>query len=427
MATSPVVTVRTWGPDAYEERVGVESLRERDPARPIWVDVSGLSDRAAIAEIGTAFGLHSLSLEDVLDASKRPKAEQYETYTFVVLQALSLEEGVRTRVLGLCFGDGFVVTFREPEMDWLEPVPHRLRHARGRLRVGVDYLAYAIVDTFVDRYFPVLEELDDRLAALEDEVLEARTTDPIGLTRHARRDVRAIRHVIRATGDALSALLHDDARDVSDDVRMYLRSCQDHVRALQELVEASREAASALLETYLSAVTMRTNEVMKVLTVIATIFIPLTFITGIYGMNFDPATSPMNMPETEWYWGYPFALGLMVATAALFVIYMWRRGFVQSAGTRSRQRAATGAGVPESLGGSPAGRQRQPPSVAAGRSARAIGPSACDFSNSSSSTECRASAISVAPFIASPLLRPSSAVVTSTSISSLQSGSSRER
>jgi magnesium transporter len=347
--TAPVITVRTWDRDTLEERVdpGLDSLRARDPSRPIWVDVVGLSDTDAITRIGEVFGLHALSLEDVLDPIQRPKTEQYEHYTFVVLQALTLEPRARAHPLGLCFGENFLVTFREAGVDWLDPVRQRLRKARGRMRQGVDYLAYAIVDTVVDHYFPVLEDLDDRVAALEDDVLVARSFDLIGLARRARRDVRTIRHVIRATGDAVTGLLHEDA-PVTDETRVYLRDCHDHVHQLQELVEGTREAASTLLDTYVSTITMRTNEVMKVLTVIATIFIPLTFITGVYGMNFQPSASPLNMPELHWYWGYPFALGLMVATAAVFVVYAWRRGFLG----RGMLRAGTARGARASRAGS---------------------------------------------------------------------------
>jgi magnesium transporter len=327
----PRVIVRAWDAETLEERelLDLGALSKPDRTRPMWLDVVGLSDADAIARIGQAFGFHALSLEDVIDPTQRPKAERYEAYTFVMLQALSLDEDVRAHPLGLFFGEGFVVTFREPGPDPLEPVRRRLMQARGRLRgPNVEYLAYAIVDTVVDHIFPVLEQLDDRIAALEDAVLEARTTDPIGLARRARHDVQMIRHVIRPTRDAVAVLAREDG-GISAETRVYLRDCYDHVVQLSELAEASREAAVELLDTYVSTVTMRTNEVMKALTVVATIFIPLTFIAGVYGMNFDVHRSPYNMPELRWTLGYPFALSLMVVTAALFLVQMRRRGWLE--------------------------------------------------------------------------------------------------
>lgn len=336
----PGITVRTWDAESLNESVvaTLDTLAERDPARSVWVDVVGLSDATAIASIGEAFGLHALSIEDVLDPSQRAKVERYEGYTFVVLQALTLVDEARVHPIGLFFGERFVLTFQEPGFDCLGPVRARLRNVHGGLRRrGVDYLAYTIVDTVVDHYFPVLDDLDDRLVALEDEMLQAKTADPIGLARGSRRDVQKIRHVLRPMREAVAELLHGDADEISQDTRLYLRDCYDHVLQLQEGADASRDAAGGLLETYVSSVSLRTNEVMKVLTVIATIFIPLTFITGVYGMNFDGSRSPLNMPELRWYWGYPFALGLMAATAALFLAYVWRRGWIgygQASGTR---------------------------------------------------------------------------------------------
>jgi magnesium transporter len=327
----PRVTLRTWDSEMLDEHevVDLDRLTARDPARAVWVDVEGVSDAEAVARIGAAFGLHALSLEDVLDPGQRPKVESYDTYTFVVLQSLSLGDEVRAHPIGLFFGDGFVITFRERGLDPLAPVRQRLVQSRGRLRgTSVDYLAYAIIDAVIDHHFPVIERLDDRIAALEEQVLEARTADPIGSARRARHDVQTVRRVIRPTRDAVAALLREDGGAMSAEMRMYLRDCYDHVVQLNELVEASREAAVELLETYVSSVTMRTNEVMQALTVIATIFIPLTFITGLYGMNFDPSRSPYNMPELQWTFGYPFALALMAAVAGLLVSQMRRRGWL---------------------------------------------------------------------------------------------------
>lgn len=335
---APVVTVRRFGPETFEEETlsDLEALgRYRESAQPVWIDVVGLADTAALAAIGDAFGLHPLSLEDVLDPSQRPKTEHYDTYTFVVLRTLVGSERAEVGQVSLFLGDGFLVTFVEAESPGLEPVRERLRRGRGRIRShGVDYLAYALVDSIIDHYFPVLEEFDDRLELLEDEVLEAEAAGTVDLVRSARQDLQTIRHVIWPTREAVAGLLRDDVEVVRPETRIYLRDCQDHIHQLQDMVEASREIAASLLEAYLSSVSLRTNEAMRVLTVAATIFIPLTFITGVYGMNFNPGRSPLNMPELNWYWGYPFSLALMLGTAAGLVLFCVRRGWF---GDRRRQ------------------------------------------------------------------------------------------
>lgn len=327
----PRVTMRTWDAQTIDEREVLKpaTLEARDRTRAIWVDVEGLSDTDTIAGVGRAFGLHALSLEDVIEPGQRAKVERYEGYTFVMLQSLSFDGEVHAHPLALFFGDGFIVTFREPGVDPLAPVLKRLREPGGRLRTRTtDYLAYAILDSVVDHHFPVIEGLDDRIANLEDDVLEARSSAPIGNARRARRDVQTVRRVLRPTREAVAALLREDGGDMSPDTRVYLRDCYDHAVQLAETAEALREDAVELLDTYVSAVTIRTNEVMKVLTVIATIFIPLTFITGLYGMNFDGTVSPYNMPELRWRLGYPFALVLMAAIGGLFLLQMWRRGWL---------------------------------------------------------------------------------------------------
>jgi magnesium transporter len=292
------------------------------------VDVTGLADAELVAAIGREFGLHALSLEDVFDPLQRAKVEHFDDHTFVVLKTLATTEPVSSRQLSLFFGERFVITMGDAPHPAFEPVRQRLAHGRGRIRSGgADYLAYALIDTVIDHYFPVVEAFDDRLERVEDAILEARNVDPIGLTRRARHDLRTIRHAIWPAREVVTSLIHEDIAHLSDETRLHLRDCYDHLIQLQEMVEASREIAANLLEAYVSAVSLRTNEVMKILTIIATIFIPLTFITGLYGMNFDPGSSPFNKPELGWYWGYPFALSLMLSTAIGSLLYFRKKGW----------------------------------------------------------------------------------------------------
>lgn len=325
------IVVRRFSDDVFEEQpfAHIEELASlRDPSSCLWVDVTGLADAGAIAAMGGALKLHDLSLEDALDPAQRGKVEHYEHYTFVVLKTLAMTDHVESHQLSLLLGERFVVTLQDKSDPALEPVRERLRHARGKIRGrGADYLAYTLIDAVIDHYFPVVERFDDGLESIEDLVLEEQGADPIDLAREARSDLQTIRHAVWPARDVVTALLHEDTGRVTDETRVHLRDCYDHIVQLQEMVESSREIAASLLESYISRVSLRTNEAMKVLTVIATIFIPLTFITGLYGMNFNRQSSPLNMPELDWYWGYPFSLLVMLGAVAGSLFYFRRKGW----------------------------------------------------------------------------------------------------
>lgn len=317
--------------DALEEHrltAAKELASLRDPSWLLWIEVTGLSDVHLLETIAHEFHLHELSLEDVLDPSQRGKAEHYENYTFVVMKTLSISERIEAHSLSAFLGDGFVLTVQDVDSGVLDAVRSRLRAPNAKLRrCGGDYLAYAILDAVIDHYFPVLEEFDDHLESVEDAVLEQRGLDPIDLARAARQDLQVIRHAVWPARDIVTALLREDVERVSDDTRLHLRDCYDHITKIQEMIESSREIAASLLESYLSRVSLRTNEIMRLLTVISTVFIPLTFIVGVYGMNFNPASSPLNMPELNAYWGYPLCLLTMFITAVGTLLYFRRKGW----------------------------------------------------------------------------------------------------
>ena len=333
------IVVWAWSAETCREEPlrRIEDLEQhRQTGMSIWLDVTGIPATDVIAGIGQAFNLHPLSLEDVLSSGQRPKVEHYETYDFVVLKALAISGDVGESVLSIFLGERFVITFQERGFDLLEPVRARLRNGRGRIRErGPDYLAYAVIDSAIDHYFPVVEELDDRIELAEARVLAPGSREVIGLAGDIRRDLRTIRHAVWPLRDVLASMLQDGGELLTGDTRLYLRDSYDHVVQLQEMVEFSREVAASLLEAYISTVSLQMNQVMRVLTLIATIFIPLTFITGVYGMNFDPIASPFNMPELRWYWAYVFSLGLMLGTAGLFLLFFWRRGWI-GAGRKGR-------------------------------------------------------------------------------------------
>jgi magnesium transporter len=238
----------------------------------------------------------------------------------------TLDDRVDTEQVSLFLGPGWVLSFQERPGDPFEPVRQRIRVARGRIRgAAADYLFYALIDAVVDNFYPLLEEFGARLELLEEAVIDDPREELVGVIHAARRDALALRHAIWPMREAMGQLYRDESSLISDETRIYLRDAYDHTIQVIDLLENYREMASALLDVYLSSVSHRMNEVMKVLTIIATIFIPLTFIAGIYGMNFDPDASPLSMPELGWYWGYPAVWTLMVVVALALAVYFKRR------------------------------------------------------------------------------------------------------
>ncbi len=327
----------TFSPDEVSE-IEAKSVEEclDFPPRPgvVWINVEGLGQPDVIARIGERFGLHSLALEDVLDVHHRPKVEAYADHYFVVTRMVRLktnaecgmgdaEWGIEEEQVSIFFGPSFVITFQErADGDVFGPLRERIRHARGRIRsAGADYLAYSILDSLVDALFPVLETLGERVEQLEDEVIERPSQKVVPKVHALRRDLLGLRRTLWPLREALVVLQREESPFVTPETRIFLRDCHDHAVQALELVETHRETAASLMEVYLSAQNQRLNEVMKVLTVMGTLFIPLTFIASIYGMNFQ------HMPELGWRYGYPAALGLMALVAGGLLAFFKRRGW----------------------------------------------------------------------------------------------------
>jgi magnesium transporter len=299
------------------------------PGRVMWIDVQGLGDLDLMRRVGACFGLHPLVLADLVHVNQRAKVEAYDKHLFIVLRMVHLDERLWTEQLSLILGDGFVLTFQERPGDCFDPVRERLRRGQGKLRgAGADYLAYALLDALIDSHFPVLEHQGEVLEAMEREVIETTRADQITRIHALKRDLLELRRALWPLREVMSQLMREDIALIGAGTRLFLRDCADHVFQLMDMVETDREVASSLLDLHLSSLSMRMNEVMKVLTIIATIFIPLGFIAGVYGMNFDPAVSPLNMPELHWYFGYPLALMLMLGVAAGLLAYFRRRGWL---------------------------------------------------------------------------------------------------
>ena len=317
--------------EALTDLTQLAALRERWST--VWINVDGLGDTAVVQQLGQIFGLHPLALEDVVTVHQRPKVEVYGEYLFVVLRMPPTTERMETAQLSLFLGEGYVLTFQEQRGDWFDPVRARLRKGRGRIRgAGADYLTYALIDAVVDHYFPILEHYGERVEDLSDAVFQHPHDSLILQIHETKRDFMVLRRAIFPLRETLNALQRDDVPQIAAETRVYLRDAYDHVIQLMDLVETYREMSGGLMEAYQSSVGYRTNEVMRVLTIFATIFIPLTFVAGIYGMNFDREASPFNLPELGWAYGYPAFWGVMVLIAGALLLFFRRKGWL--GGTR---------------------------------------------------------------------------------------------
>ena len=304
-----------------------------------WVNVDGLGDAEVISEVGLLFGLHPLALEDVLHVHQRAKVEEFEDHLFVVVRMPMIRNGeFDAEQVAMFLGPNFVLTFQEKHGDVLDAVRDRIRTGRGRIRESQsDYLAYAIVDAIVDSYFPIVEATGNRMEDLEDILFEEDSVDDsvVDEIHEIRSQLRAFRRAIWPHREAMGLIVRGQHEIIQPATRVYFRDCYDHVQQIIDVVETYGEMCADLREVYFTNLSIRTNDVMKVLTIIATIFMPLSFIVGLYGMNFDTQVSPWNMPELEWRLGYPISLTRMCLVTAAMVGYFYRRGWLH----RSRPRA----------------------------------------------------------------------------------------
>ena len=331
-APKPHLRLMTFGPDHFTETdiVGVEALAGRIRKDGVnWIDVVGLGDAGVITRLGEVFGLHRLALEDVLHVHQRPKVEEYGNQLFIVFRLLDRQAREPSEQVSLFLCPGTVITFQEHAGDSFDHVRARLRHGRGLIRtMGADYLTYALLDSVIDHYFPVLETSDDLLDDLTETVLREPKETIVRDLHRIKRELFNLRRIVWASREMLNALMRTEATIMARETRPYLRDCYDHCVQLMDMLEMQREVTASLFDIYLSSLSNRLNEIMKVLTMIATIFIPLGFIASLYGMNFDTKASPWNMPELHWALGYPFALVLMGATAVGLVFWFRKRGWI---------------------------------------------------------------------------------------------------
>ena len=343
-ARAPQLAAFGYGPE------GVEELRQPTPAElaalrqrhaRVWVNVDGLGDVGLIMSVGQCFGLHPLALEDVLNTHQRAKADEYPSQVFLVARMLEWhpENGLHaltTDQLSLFLGTDFVVTFQEHPGDNFDLLRQRLRARQPELLArGVDYLCYELMDAIVDGYFPVLEAIGEQVERLELEALENPRHQTLVEIHECKRDLIEMRRAVWPLREALHRLDHQQQVPIAPQTRPYFADCHDHTVQLMDLIESFRDIAASLTEIYLTSNSNRLNEVMKVLTIISTIFIPLTFVVGVYGMNFH------HMPELSWRYGYELCLLLMLAVSLTLTLYFRHKGWIGKA-SRERDRPPSG-------------------------------------------------------------------------------------
>ncbi|MEO5753256.1 MAG: magnesium/cobalt transporter CorA [Chthoniobacterales bacterium] len=328
-AAPPVITLIEYGPDSLEERKNVscdEVLPHLSNELVTWINIDGLGDLSVLRNLGERFNLHPLALEDVVDTNQRPKVEQYDDYLFLIAKMIYLNPGneIGAEQVSMFLGKSFLITLQEePDRDVFEPVRARIRSGKGRIRkAGSDYLAYALLDSIIDHYFPVLESIGTAIDAIEDELVDNPLIRPVGTLHEHKRTLTQIRRMVWPLRDVTNLLLHEDPGLIRPETKVYLRDCYDHSVQLMDVVESYRDVLSGLTEIHISSIGLRTNEIMRTLTVISAVFIPLTFIAGVYGMNFQ------HMPELAKPYGYYVCLAVMISVAVGQLIYFKRRGWL---------------------------------------------------------------------------------------------------
>jgi magnesium transporter len=307
------------------------------------VNVIGLGSVDVIEKIGAMFELDRLSLEDILDTGHRSKVEYYDQYSYTIIKSVGTVEPFESEQHSIFLKKNVVIVFEEKAGRSFSQVRERIRRGTGRIRTsGCDYLYYALLDEVIDKYFPVLDHLNHHLGSIEDEIVATehgvRDRHIIHQIHNVKSDLLMLHRIVWPVSDIINVIIREESPLISKTTRTYLRDCHDHSQQANELTQFYRDTATGLLNTFLAYEGHKTNEIVKVLTMISAVFIPLNFIAGVYGMNFHPGDSPFNMPELDWRYGYPFALGLMLAVALGMLVFFKKRGWVE-ASKKHRPRA----------------------------------------------------------------------------------------
>ena len=331
-AEPSLIVLIEYNPEQAIRKVNItpqECLNYRDENSVSWVDILGLGSEDVLKQLGEIFNLHPLLLEDVVNVPQRPKVEDYNEQLIIIVQMVlpkENEEGFYSEQVSFVLGKHYLLTFQEePARDCFNHVRERLRSGKGKVRqLGADYLAYTLLDSIIDGFFPVLEDYGERIEALEDEVVINPSRRTLEKIYDVRRELLALRRAIWPQRNAINTLIRDKNQLVSSEVQIYFRDCYDHIIQLLDIVETYRELSSGLMDVYMSSVSNKMNEVMKVLTVISTIFIPLSFLAGVYGMNFS------YMPELSYKSSYFIFWGVIIIISTSLVSLFWRQGWFEN-------------------------------------------------------------------------------------------------
>ncbi len=332
-AAATTLDVMAYGPDGVDEAKDAtlaRALELRGRRAMTWLDFDGLADAALIRDVGKAFGLHHLTLEDVVHPHQRAKVEYFADYIYVVLRMARAGDTLDSEQLSVVIGKSFVISFQEGKPgDCLEPVRERIRKNKAGLRAaGPDFLAYSLIDAVIDHYFPVLGGYADRLEGLEAQVTDRPYLDVIWQIHGIKRELLSLQTAMLPHRDLVQSLIREPSALVADDTRLHLRDVADHTGQILDLLASYRDMAQALIEIHLNVASNRMNEVMQVLTIFGAVFMPLSFVAGVYGMNFN-TESPYNMPELAMRFGYPVVLAVMVLIAGGLLYYFKRRGWLR--------------------------------------------------------------------------------------------------
>jgi magnesium transporter len=327
----PVVSLTEYDAHSIEERK-IETIDDLLPClendKVSWINVDGLGDPEFFQQLGLHFRIHQLALEDIFNLGQRPKVDEYDRQLFIVLDMAyeNQKQEIVFEQVSVVLAEKFVITIQEEPGDVFNPVRQRLREAVGNARfMKADYLAYALIDAVIDQYFPIIESLGESMDDLQETVLDEPTRERVRELHELKQLIARIRRAVWPQREVLGRLMREETGLVAPRTKPFFRDCYDHTVTMLDLLDTFREAARNIMDIYLSSISIRTSEIMRVLTVIASIFFPLTFIAGVYGMNFDPKRSPFNMPELEWPLGYPFAICLMLAVAIGMIVFFKRK------------------------------------------------------------------------------------------------------
>lgn len=316
------ITVIDYTKDSFEQKEAqtvAEAYAYRDKKSVTWINIDGLEELDVIKSIDSHFGIHELVAEDIVNTGHRPKIEDHEDYLFIIIKMLSYDteaKDVKSEQVSFILGHNYVISFQEKIGDVFDPIRKRIKAGKGRSRkMGADYLAYILLDAVIDHYFAVLEKIGEEIEILEEKMMKEVSSEMTEEIHYMKRDMIFLRKQIWPLREVVSSLLRDESKLISKGIGIFLRDAYDHTIQIMDTIESYRDVVSGLHDIYLSSMSNRMNEIMKVLTIFAAIFIPLTFVAGIYGMNFE------NMPELKWPNGYFMALGMMATLGIGLVVY----------------------------------------------------------------------------------------------------------